>query len=161
MGTRSPVSLPDLKALSPAPRLAIIVSRFNEVVTGGLRDGAVAWLAEHNIAVKDGDVFAAPGAFEMPLLAQTLAKTGKYEGVICLGCVVKGDTAHFEFISLGATMGILQASLATETPIAFGVLTTYTEEQAQVRSADDIHNKGCEAAAACVESLALLRQIKG
>lgn len=161
MGTRSPVSLPDLKALSPAPRLAIIVSRFNEVVTGGLRDGAVAWLAEHNIAVKDGDVFAAPGAFEMPLLAQTLAKTGKYEGVICLGCVVKGDTAHFEFISLGATMGILQASLATETPIAFGVLTTYTEEQAQVRSADDIHNKGREAAAACVESLALLRQIKG
>ncbi|ANA14240.1 MULTISPECIES: 6,7-dimethyl-8-ribityllumazine synthase [Acetobacter] len=161
MGTRSPVSLPDLKALSPAPRLAIIVSRFNETVTGGLRDGAVAWLAEHNIAVKDGDVFAAPGAFEMPLLAQTLAKTGNYEGVICLGCVVKGDTAHFEFISLGATMGILQASLATETPIAFGVLTTYTEEQAQVRSADDIHNKGREAAAACVESLALLRQIKG
>lgn len=161
MGTRSPVSLPDLKALSPAPRLAIIVSRFNEVVTGGLRDGAIAWLAEHNIIVKDGDVFAAPGAFEMPLLAQTLAKTGNYEGVICLGCVVKGDTAHFEFISLGATMGILQASLATETPIAFGVLTTYTEEQAQVRSADDIHNKGREAAAACVESLALLRQIKG
>lgn len=161
MGTRSPVSLPDLKALSPAPRLAIIVSRFNEVVTGGLCDGAIAWLAEHNIAVKDGDVFAAPGAFEMPLLAQTLAKTGNYEGVICLGCVVKGDTAHFEFISLGATMGILQASLATETPIAFGVLTTYTEEQAQVRSADDIHNKGREAAAACVESLALLRQIKG
>ncbi|BAU39001.1 6,7-dimethyl-8-ribityllumazine synthase [Acetobacter pasteurianus NBRC 101655] len=161
MGTRSPVSLPDLKALSPAPRLAIIVSRFNEVVTGGLRDGAIAWLAEHNITVKDCDVFAAPGAFEMPLLAQTLAKTGNYEGVICLGCVVKGDTAHFEFISLGATMGILQASLATETPIAFGVLTTYTEEQAQVRSADDIHNKGREAAAACVESLALLRQIKG
>ncbi|WP_339077004.1 6,7-dimethyl-8-ribityllumazine synthase [Acetobacter sp. AC2005] len=161
MGTRSPVSLPDLKALSPAPRLAIIVSRFNEVVTGGLHDGAIAWLAEHNITVKDGDVFAAPGAFEMPLLAQTLAKTGNYEGVICLGCVVKGDTAHFEFISLGATMGILQASLATETPIAFGVLTTYTEEQAQVRSADDIHNKGRETAAACVESLALLRQIKG
>ncbi|KDE20321.1 6,7-dimethyl-8-ribityllumazine synthase [Acetobacter aceti 1023] len=161
MGTRSPVSLPDLKALSPAPRLAIIVSRFNEVVTGGLRDGAIAWLAEHNISVNDSDIFAAPGAFEMPLLAQTLAKTGKYEGVICLGCVVKGDTAHFEFISLGATMGILQASLATETPIAFGVLTTYTEEQAQVRSADDVHNKGREAAAACVESLALLRQIKG
>ncbi|GBR46930.1 6,7-dimethyl-8-ribityllumazine synthase [Acetobacter pomorum] len=161
MGTRSPVSLPDLKALSPAPRLAIIVSRFNEVVTGGLRDGAIAWLAEHNISVNDSDIFAAPGAFEMPLLAQTLAKTGKYEGVICLGCVVKGDTAHFEFISLGATMGILQASLATETPIAFGVLTTYTEEQAQVRSANDVHNKGREAAAACVESLALLRQIKG
>ena len=108
----------------------------------------------------EGDVFAAPGAFEMPLLAQALAKTGRYEGVICLGCVVKGDTAHFEFISLGATLGIVQASLATEVPVAFGILTTYTEEQATVRSADDVHNKGREAAAACVESLALLRQIR-
>ncbi|GAA3681689.1 MULTISPECIES: 6,7-dimethyl-8-ribityllumazine synthase [Acetobacter] len=160
MGTRSPVTLPDLKALSPAPRLALVVSRFNETVTGGLRDGAIAWLGEHGIAVAEGDVFAAPGAFEMPLLAQALAKTGRYEGVVCLGCVVKGDTAHFEFISLGATLGIVQASLATEVPVAFGILTTYTEEQATVRSGDDVHNKGREAAAACVESLALLRQIR-
>lgn len=160
MGTRSPVTLPDLAALSPAPRLALIVSRFNETVTGGLRDGAVAWLAEHNIAIADEDILAAPGAFEMPLLAQALAKSGRYEGVICLGCVVKGDTAHFEFISLGTTVGIMQASLATEVPIAFGVLTTYTEEQAEVRSSDDVHNKGREAAAACVESLALLRSIR-
>ena len=101
MGTRSPVTLPDLKALSPAPRLALVVSRFNETVTGGLRDGAIAWLGEHGIAVTPGAVFAAPGAFEMPLLAQALAKSGRYEGVICLGCVVKGDTAHSEFISLG------------------------------------------------------------
>ncbi|MBO1326458.1 6,7-dimethyl-8-ribityllumazine synthase [Acetobacter sp. TBRC 12305] len=160
MGTRSPVSLPDLKTLTPTPRLALIVSRFNEAVTGGLRDGAVAWLGEHNIAVQDEDIYAAPGAFEMPLLAQALAKSQRYEGVICLGCVVKGDTAHFEFISLGATMGIMQASLATEVPVAFGILTTYTEEQATLRSGDDVHNKGREAAAACVESLALLRHIR-
>ena len=81
--------------------------------------------------------------------------------MICLGCVIKGDTAHFEFISLGATVGIQQASLATETPIAFGILTTYTEEQAVSRSRADVHNKGREAAAACVESIALLRRIKG
>ncbi|MFT8675549.1 MAG: 6,7-dimethyl-8-ribityllumazine synthase [Acetobacter sp.] len=160
MGTRSPVTLPDLKALTPTPRLALIVSRFNETVTGGLRDGAVAWLAEHNITVQAEDIYAAPGAFEMPLLAQALAKSQRYEGVICLGCVVKGDTAHFEFISLGATIGILQASLATEVPVAFGILTTYTEEQATLRSSDDVHNKGREAAAACVESLALLRNIR-
>ena len=159
MSTRNPVSLPDL-TLTPMPRLALIVSRFNEDVTGGLRDGALAWLGEHGITVAEGDIFAAPGAFEMPLLAQTLAKSGKFEGVICLGCVIKGDTAHFEFISLGTTVGLMQASLATETPIAFGVLTTYTDEQANVRSRDDMHNKGREAAAACVESLALLRQIR-
>ncbi|MGO3518919.1 MAG: 6,7-dimethyl-8-ribityllumazine synthase, partial [Acetobacter cibinongensis] len=98
MSTHLPASLPDLK-LVPAPRLALIVSRFNEDVTGGLRNGAIEWLGEHNITVAASDIFAAPGAFEMPLLAQTLAKSGRYEGVICLGCVIKGDTAHFEFIS--------------------------------------------------------------
>ncbi|GBQ95481.1 6,7-dimethyl-8-ribityllumazine synthase [Acetobacter nitrogenifigens DSM 23921 = NBRC 105050] len=160
MSTRSPASVPNLN-LSPAPRLALVVSRFNEDVTGGLRNGAIEWLGEHGITVADGDFFPAPGAFELPLLAQALVRTGRYEGVICLGCVIKGDTAHFEFISLGATVGIMQASLATETPVAFGVLTTYTEQQAVDRSREDIHNKGREAAAACVESIALLRQIAG
>ncbi|MBV1837568.1 6,7-dimethyl-8-ribityllumazine synthase [Acetobacter estunensis] len=160
MSTRSPDSIPS-QHLSPAPRLALVVSRFNEDVTGGLRRGSIEWLGEHGIEVASGDVFLAPGAFELPLLAQALAKTGKYEGVVCLGCVIKGDTAHFEFISLGATVGIQQASLATETPIAFGILTTYTEEQAVSRSREDVHNKGREAAAACVESIALLRQIRG
>ncbi|MBO1358301.1 6,7-dimethyl-8-ribityllumazine synthase [Acetobacter sacchari] len=160
MSTRSPASVPNLN-LSPAPRLALVVSRFNEDVTGGLRNGAIEWLGEHGITVADDDFFPAPGAFELPLLAQALARTGRYEGVICLGCVIKGDTAHFEFISLGATVGIMQASLATETPVAFGVLTTYTEQQAVDRSREDIHNKGREAAAACVESIALLRRIAG
>ncbi|GBR03770.1 6,7-dimethyl-8-ribityllumazine synthase [Acetobacter oeni] len=160
MSTRSPASVPDLR-LSPAPRLALVVSRFNEDITGGLRQGSVEWLSEHGIRIAEDDVFPAPGAFELPLLAQTLARSGRYEGVICLGCVIKGDTAHFEFISLGATIGIMQASLETETPVAFGILTTYTESQAVERSRSDAHNKGREAAAACVESIALLRRIKG
>lgn len=160
MSTRSPESIPSLH-LMPAPRLALVVSRFNEDITGGLRNGAIEWLGEHGITIADDDLFPAPGAFELPLLAQTLARTSKYEGVICLGCVIKGDTAHFEFISLGATIGIQQAALTTETPIAFGILTTYTEDQAVSRSRADIHNKGREAAAACVESIALLRRIKG
>jgi 6,7-dimethyl-8-ribityllumazine synthase len=142
--------------LTPTPRLAILVSRFNTAVTHGLRDGALAWLEEHGIT--DAELFEAPGAFELPLMAQSLARTLRYEGIICLGCVIKGDTAHFEFISLGATIGLMQAQLATGVPIAFGVLTTYDEEQAAARSRNDAHNKGREAAAACVEALAFLRE---
>ncbi|GBQ68130.1 6,7-dimethyl-8-ribityllumazine synthase [Ameyamaea chiangmaiensis NBRC 103196] len=158
MSTNRPSTLPVL-SFETMPRLALLTSRFNEAVTHGLRDGALQWLAEHDIVVRDEDSFDAPGAFELPLLAQTLARTGRYDGVICLGCVVKGDTAHFEFISLGATVGIMQASLQTGVPIAFGVLTTYSDAQAQSRSASDEHNKGREAAAACVESLALIARI--
>jgi len=155
MSKHIPVA-PDLR-LSPAPKLAIVVSRFNTEITGGLKNGALEWLEERNI--HDVDVYDAPGAFELPLLAQRLAKSGNYEGVICLGCVIKGDTAHFEFISLGATMGIMQAQLTTEVPIAFGILTTYTEGQAIARSRADAENKGREAAAACVESVAFLRNV--
>ena len=160
MSTNIPSTTVDLTFARP-PRLAIVVSRFNENVTHGLRDGALAWLREHDIAMRDDDVMYAPGAYELPLLAQTLAKTGRYDGVVCLGCVIKGETAHFEFISLGATIGLMQASLSTEVPVAFGVVTTYTDEQAIDRSRDDIHNKGREAVAACVESLALIQKIRG
>jgi 6,7-dimethyl-8-ribityllumazine synthase len=158
MGTNTPQARPALR-FETMPRLALVVSRFNETVTGGLRDGALEWLAEHDIAVREADVIAAPGAFELPLIAQSLAKTGRYRGVICLGCVVKGDTAHFEFISLGATIGLMQAQLAAEVPIGFGVLTTYTDAQATARSSPDIHNKGREAAAACVETIAIQEAI--
>jgi 6,7-dimethyl-8-ribityllumazine synthase len=146
--------------MTAAPRLAIVVSRFNEPVTSGLLRGAKAYLGEQSITIAEPDILPAAGAFEMPLIAQTLARTGRYDGVICLGCVIKGDTAHFEFISLGASIGLMTAGLATETPIAFGILTTYTDEQAEVRSADDAHNKGREAAAACLETALTLRAIR-
>jgi 6,7-dimethyl-8-ribityllumazine synthase len=148
------------------PRFAMVVSRFNEEVTEGLLRGARAYLREQDVSFREEDLFRAPGAFEMPLLAQRLARQKRpdgigtaYDGVICLGCVIKGDTAHFEFISLGATVGLMQAMLASDTPISFGILTTYTDEQAAVRSADDAHNKGREAAAACLESFRELRRI--
>jgi 6,7-dimethyl-8-ribityllumazine synthase len=140
-------------------RFAVVVSRFNEEVTGGLLEGARRHLRERNCPVREEDLYYAPGAYELPLLAQTLARTGRYAGVICLGCVIKGDTAHFEFISLGAAVGLQQASLNTGVPIAFGVLTTYTDEQAIARSRADSHNKGIEAASACFESAALLARI--
>jgi 6,7-dimethyl-8-ribityllumazine synthase len=146
-------------------RFAMITSRFNEEVCLGLQHGALEFLKEQGIEIATEDRYRAPGAFEMPLLAQQLAKTKRYAGIICLGCVIKGDTAHFEFISLGATVGTMQAMLHTETPISFGILTTYTDEQAHVRSRTQgpaqIANKGREAAAACFETANTLAQIKG
>ena len=144
--------------MSQKPRLAIVLSRFNPEVTSGLLNGALAYLAENGIAAPA--IYRAPGAFEIPLIAKTLAKATRYDGVICLGCVIKGDTAHFEFISLGATMGLMTAALETGVPLTFGILTTYTDEQAIVRSRDDAHNKGREAAAACVEALETLTAIR-
>ena len=141
-------------------KLGIIVSQFNTEVTHGLKKGALDVLNEKGINGDQVQVFEAPGAFEIPLIAQTLAKSKKFDGIICLGCVIKGDTAHFEFISLGATMGIQQVSLETETPITFGILTTYTGEQALVRSLDDANNKGREAALACIDSIETLKLIR-
>jgi 6,7-dimethyl-8-ribityllumazine synthase len=145
---------------SPPPQFAVVVSHFNEDVTGGLLRGAKAYLEEKSVILAEEDIFRAPGSFEIPLIAQTLAQTVRYDGVICLGCVIKGDTAHFEFISLGATIGIMESMLVTEVPITFGILTTYTDEQAIVRSRDDAHNKGREAAAACLETAELLQKIR-
>jgi len=140
------------------PSIAIVVSRFNPEVTHGLRDGALAYLAENGVSVPEGQIFSAPGAFEIPLIARKLAEAG-YDGVVCLGCVIKGDTAHFEYISEAASHGLMQASLATGKPLTFGILTTYTDEQAIVRSRGDVHNKGREAAAACLDSLKTIRGI--
>jgi 6,7-dimethyl-8-ribityllumazine synthase len=141
-------------------RIALVVSRFNEAVTGGLKQGALKYLKEQMVTVDEKHIYSAPGAFEIPLIAQTLAKSGKFDGVVCLGCVTKHETAHFEFVSLGATMGLMQAILATDVPIAFGILTTYTDEQAKIRSSADANNKGIEAAAACIETLETMRAIR-
>lgn len=160
MKTRIPETLE--KALSKKkPRVAIVRSRFNEEVTGGLLAGAKGYLAENGVPFSDeAQLFFAPGAYEMPLLAKALARSGKFDVVVCLGCVIKGDTAHFEFISLGATIGLVQASLETGVPVTFGVLTTYDSEQARRRSAPDAHNKGIEATAAGVEAWAELLRIQ-
>ncbi|KQX33994.1 6,7-dimethyl-8-ribityllumazine synthase [Devosia sp. Root436] len=135
-----------------SPRLAIVVSQFNPEVTHGLRDGALKYLSRKGIPIAPDNIYSAPGAFEIPLIAKRLAQSG-FDGVICLGCVIKGDTAHFEYISEAAAHGLMQAGLETGKPITFGILTTYTDEQAIVRSRDDEHNKGREAAAACLKVL--------
>lgn len=142
------------------PRLALIVSQFNPEITNGLRDGALAYLNENGVTIAPNHIYSAPGAFEIPLIAKRLAQNG-FDGVICLGCVIKGDTAHFEYISEATAHGLMQAGLETGIPITFGILTTYTEEQAILRSRSDEHNKGREAAAACLEALRTLAAIPG
>jgi 6,7-dimethyl-8-ribityllumazine synthase len=141
-------------------RFAVVVSKFNKKVTQGLLSGALRYLREKNVDISESDIFYAPGAFELPLIAKALAKKKHYQGVICLGCVIKGDTMHFEYISLAATMGLLQAGLKTGKPITFGVLTTLNEAQAEARSEDNQENKGIEAAAACWEAATLLQEIQ-
>jgi len=149
----------DKSVVSSEIRIAIVVSRFNEDVTTGLLNGALAYLSDQGIPVAKDNIIEAPGAFEIPLIAQSLAGTGRFDGVVCLGCVIKGETAHFEYISEAASAGLMNASLSTQIPLSFGILATYNREQAVVRSRDDAHNKGREAAIACVESIVCLRQI--
>ncbi len=143
-----------------SPRVAIVVSEFNPDVTGGLRNGALEVCKEEGVLDKSIALFSAPGAFELPLLAKELALSKKFDAVVCLGCVIKGDTAHFEFISLGASIGIQQVSLETRVPVAFGILTTYTDEQAILRSRADSENKGREAALAAIKTFRLQQTIR-
>lgn len=145
--------------MSTPLRFAIVRSRFNEEITQGLLKGATDYLREKGLTEKDWDNFEAPGAFEAPLIAKRLAQTRKYAAVICLGCLIKGDTAHFEYISLGATVGIMNTMLETNTPIGFGIITVYDEAQAHTRAQANVHNKGREAAAACFETLQTLERI--
>lgn len=140
-------------------RIAIVISRFNEKVTTGLLNGAKAELAERGCPIADGDIFEVPGAFEIPLVARKLARTGKYAGIVTIGAVIKGETAHFEYISEATAHGLMQVSLEVDMPVTFGILTTYTADQAFRRSADDSHNKGRESAAACVEALDALAKV--
>ena len=140
-------------------RFAIVASRFNRFVTDRLVDGAIDGVRRHGGQEDNIDVFWVPGAFEIPLIARELAKAGKYCGIICLGAVIKGETAHFEYISSAVTQGLMDVNLEYGTPVSFGVLTSYTEEQALVRSADNDKNKGSEAASAVLEMIALLKKI--
>jgi 6,7-dimethyl-8-ribityllumazine synthase len=133
-----------------------VLSRFNNNISGGLLNGALEVLNENNVDDKCVDVVSCPGAFEIPLTAKNLIKKKKYDAVICLGAVIKGQTAHFEYISYAVTQGILQLNLDSNVPVTFGVLTCYNEEQAVKRSSADGKNKGREAALAALEMISLI-----
>ena len=141
-------------------KFAIVVSRFNLLITDRLRAAATRALAAAGAADRDVEVLSVPGAFEIPQAARAVAETGRVDAVICLGCVIRGATAHFEYISASVAQGIQQASGETGVPMAFGVLTTDTWEQAEERAVDGPGNKGWEAAAAGIEMALIFRQLR-
>jgi 6,7-dimethyl-8-ribityllumazine synthase len=136
------------------------VSRFNLAITEKLRDGATSALSEAGAAAGDVEVVSVPGAFEVPQAARAVAETGRYDAVVCLGCVIRGATAHFEYIADSVAHGIQQASGDTGVPMAIGVLTTDTWEQAEERAVPGTANKGWEAAAAAIEMAVLFRRLR-
>jgi len=140
-------------------RVAIVVSRFNDFITDRLLDGAQAALREAGLGDGDIDVLRVPGAFEIPMAAQRVAETGKVAAVVCLGCLIKGATPHFEYISSACAHGITAAAASTGVPMAFGVLTTNSAEEALERAVSGPGNKGREAAEAAIEMARLFAQI--
>ena len=147
---------PDLSGSDLA--IAIVVARYNEDVTRRLLRGALNALTE--VGVEEPDVFWVPGALELPVAALALAEKGGYDAIVCLGCVIRGDTYHFEIVANQSAAGLMQVQLDTGVPITNGVLTTEDREQAQARSGPK-NNKGAEAAAAAIEMANLLRSIQG
>ena len=140
-------------------KIAIIVGRFNEFIGGKLLSGALDGLNRHGVIKDDIDIFWVPGAFEIPLVAKKAAKTGRYDGVLCLGAVIRGSTPHFEYVSSEVSKGIANVGLETEIPIIFGVLTTDSIEQAIERAGAKSGNKGFDAALTAIEMINLLKEI--
>ena len=140
-------------------RIAIVVSRFNDFVTDRLLEGAQAGLRDAGIGDADIEILRVPGAFEIPMAAQRIAETGKVAAVVCLGCLIKGATPHFEYISSACAHGITAAAASTGVPMAFGVLTTNSSEEALERAVPGPSNKGREAADAAIEMARLFAKI--
>ncbi len=142
-------------------RIAIIVSRFNNLITDRLLEGALEELARAGAKKEDVEVISVPGAWEMPVVAAELARLRKTDAMVCLGCVVRGDTAHFDFVAGENARGLTDVSRESGIPVANGVLTTNTMEQAIDRAGGSMGNKGAEAAACAVEMAQLMRQLRG
>jgi 6,7-dimethyl-8-ribityllumazine synthase len=139
-------------------RIAIVVARFNEDVTRRLLRGALNALKERG--VEDPDVLWVPGSLELPVTALALAEKGNHDAIVCLGCVIRGETYHFELVANQAAAGIMQVQLDTGVPVAFGVITTEDKEQALARSGPK-NNKGADAADAAIEMANLMREVQG
>jgi 6,7-dimethyl-8-ribityllumazine synthase len=146
----------DVEPAGGGRRIAVVAARFNEVVTGRLVQGALEGLRSFGVAPDDVDVAWVPGAFEIPLVARRLADSGDYDAVICLGAVIRGDTAHFELVAGEAARGIAEVTRATGVPVIFEVLATDDLAQAEARAGGAHGNKGWEAARAALEMAALL-----
>ncbi len=142
-------------------KFALVVSRFNEFITSKLVSGAIDTLVRHGCREEDISSIYVPGAFELPVVAKKAADCGEYDAVICLGCVIRGHTPHFEYVSNQASRGIAQVALDTGTPVSFGLITADTLEQAVERAGTKAGNKGADAAACAIEMVNLLSKIPG
>ncbi len=140
-------------------RVGIVVARFNEFITSKLLGGAMDGLLRHNVAEDDIHVAWVPGAFEIPLVASKMAKSGKYDAVICLGAVIRGATSHYDYVCNEVSKGVASISLENDIPVMFGVLTTDNIEQAIERAGSKSGNKGYDCALGAIEMVNLLREI--
>jgi 6,7-dimethyl-8-ribityllumazine synthase len=140
-------------------KFGVVVSRFNDFFSRKLLEGAEDALLRHGVSAEDIEVAWTPGSFEIPLIAQTMAQSKKYDAVICLGAVIRGSTPHFDYIAAEVTKGIAHANLNTGVPVIFGVITTDTLEQAVERSGSKVGNKGKDAAVSAIEMANLMKSI--
>ncbi len=140
-------------------RIAIVASRFNEIIVNKLLDGAVDGLVRHGVEEKNITAAWVPGAFEIPLAAAKMAKSGEYDAVICVGAVIRGDTSHYDYVCNEVSKGVAQAGLSTGVPVLFGVITTENIEQAIARAGSKAGNKGYDCALAAVEMVNLLKKM--
>lgn len=140
-------------------KFALVATRFNDFIVDRLVSGAVDYLTRHGGSPENFTIIRIPGAFEMPLICKKLAASGKYDGILALGAVIRGGTPHFEFVASEATKGLAHVSLESGVPVGFGLLTTDNIEQAIERAGTKAGNKGVEAAAAVLETVRVLRQL--
>lgn len=149
----------DANLVGSGLKIAVVVGRFNEFITSKLLSGSIDGLVRHGVDRDDIDVAWVPGAFELSLVAKKLAKTNKYDAIICLGTVIRGSTTHYDYVCNEAAKGIANVSLAHELPVIFGVVTTENIEQAIERAGTKAGNKGYDAAVAAIEMANLLKNI--
>ena len=141
-------------------KVGIVVARFNGFIAERLLEGALDALIRHGADDKNIDVARVPGAFEIPLATAKMAQSGKYDALICLGAVIRGSTPHFDFVASEVSKGVAQVSLSSGVPVAFGVLTTDTIEQAVERAGTKAGNKGFDAAMTAIETVNVLKELK-
>ena len=147
------------KLVSKDIKIGIVAARFNEFITSKLLGGAVDALNRHEILEENIEVAWVPGAFEIPLIASKMAKSGRYDAVICLGAVIRGSTSHYDYVCSEVSKGIASVSLASDVPVMFGVLTTDTIEQAIERAGTKAGNKGFDCAVGAIEMVNLIREL--
>ena len=148
------------KVVAEGMKVGIVVARFNEFITSKLLSGAIDGLVRHDVNEDDVDVAWVPGAFEIPLVASKMAKSRKYDAVICLGAVIRGSTSHYDYVCNEVSKGIAAVSMENDIPVMFGVITTENIEQAIERSGSKAGNKGYECALGAIEMVNIIRKIK-